>query len=316
MKFKYDPKIDEMLSGFMDGQLTPAEEAEVQRLVGKDKKVARRLNELERCRVLVNSLPPAEPPAKVVAGIQQLIRSRTSGREMEIESRRGARHLFVRHLLAASIMVGLLGILAAVIYKIASMPQGSPPVVALEPREPSRAQVGIYSLQLQTADFTGVDAFIKKLLDDSSWLKVEAKKEVPGRSTYRVLCSRGALEALMSDLAPVWSKFDAATLFVHTDTIGRYVSIEAIRPQQFADIARQDTADQRIRLAKDFATLNSIERLMPGGKLLAFEDSSFPELSAIPKPVLTSGGKNLAVAPKGASDQVRIDLSIVVSSHK
>lgn len=312
MMYKKDQRIEELLNGFIDDELTPAEQAEVQRLISKDKGIARRLTELERCRMLVNSLPPAEPPAEVIAGIKQLLRSRTTEGQKDIESRHGARHLFVRHLLAASIIVGLFGILAAVIFQITSSTDSRQPVVAVLPQESS---VGVYSLQFQTADFTGVDAFIKKLLDDSSWLKVEAQKEFQGRSTYRVLCSKAALEVLMSDLAPVWSKFDSATLVVHTQDLGRFVEIEAITPEQITDIAKQDTTDQRVRLAKDFAALNSIERLMPEQKLLALTGNN-PEIITIPKPVLTSGDKNSTTVPKGASDQVRVDLSIVVSAHK
>jgi hypothetical protein len=309
MIYEYDKKIEELLNGFIDGELTPQQLAEVQQLVRKDKGVARRLTELQRCRLLVSSLPPAEPPAEVVAGIKQAVKSRTAPLRTKIESPRGARHLFVRQLLAASVIVGLFGILAAVIFQIAAPTESHRPVVAVAPQESS---VGIYSLQLQTPDFTGVDAFIKKLLDDSSWLKVEAKQHSTDRSTYRVLCSRAALETLMSDLTPVWPKFDSAKLVVHTQDLGRAVEVDSITPDQITDIARQDNDDQRTRLAQDFATLNSVNRALPEQK----QTENSPEMLTIPKPVLTSGEKNPSPAPEGAFDQISIDLSIVVSSHK
>jgi hypothetical protein len=342
-----DPKIEELLNGFLDGELTEPEQAEVQRLISEDKEIARRLMELERCRMLVNSLPPAEPPAEVVAGIKQLIRSRTapstplpstalgtgpstplgtgrtSGREMEIESRRGTRQLFVRHVLAASVMIGLLGLLAGVIYMITSPADIKRPVAIVKPGPAetqkvvtdvaNEADIGVYSLRLQTADFTGVDAYVRKLLDESTWLKYESKKEGPGRSAYRVLCSKGGLEALVSDMAAVWSKFDSATLVVHTEDVSRSVAVEDVRPEQITDIAKQDTADARVRLAKDFAALNGIERTISEQTMFAFTDKTYPELTAIPKPVLTSSEKGSAAVPKGANDQVCVDLSIIVS---
>ena len=334
MMNRMDPKIEELLNGFVDGELTADEETQVRRLVAGNELIARRLKEIGRCRLLVNSLPPAEPPAEVISGLREILRSHSTIRDLHTERRRGARHLFVRQVLAASLIVGLLGLFAAVIFKITGPTESNRPVAVVQPKtnvtpqvSPATAEkvvadtigetgVGVYSLKLQTGDFTGVDAYIKKLLDESTWLKYESEKEGPGRSTYRVLCSKGALEALMSDLATVWSKFDSATLVVHTADVGRYVAVEGIRPEQVADIARQVTMDQRIRVAKDFAALNSAEQEMADHKVLAIENKTFPELIAIPKPVLTSGEKNSVVAPKGANDQVRVDLSIVVTGHK
>ena len=283
MMYEKNQKIEELLNAFIDDELTPEEQAQVQQLVSKDKGIARRLTELQRCRVLVSSLPPAEPPAEVIAGIKQLVQNRTVAVRRNIESPRGARHLFVRHLLAASVIVGLLGILAAVIFQIVTPTESMQSAVAVAGQQ---SGVGIYSLQLQTADFTGVDAFIKKLLTDNSSLKVEPGQHSADRSAYRILCSRTALESLMSDLTPVWPKFDSATLLVHTQDITSVVEIDGVRPEQVSDIARQVTDDQRTRLAKDFAALNCLERLMPEQKLTALSGNT-PEIITIPKPVLT-----------------------------
>ncbi|MBN2020951.1 MAG: hypothetical protein JW749_12095 [Sedimentisphaerales bacterium] len=313
-----EQKIEELLNGFADGELTQQEQAEVRQLVSADKEIAGRLKAIERCRLLVGSLPPAEPPAKVVAGIKQLISNRTNDGRIEIENRQGARHLLVRHVLAASVIVGLFGILAAVIFQVAGPTDVKNPV-AVEPKADKSptadAGIGVYSLQLQTADFAGVDAFVRKLLDESTWLKYEVKKEGPGRNTYRVLCSKGAFEALMSDLASIWSKFDSATLVVQTGDFGRSVAVEEVRPEQITVIAQQDTADERNHLAKDFAALNSIERITPERTVLALTDNTCPELIAIPKPVLTSSEKGSAAAPKGAADRVRVDLNIIISKY-
>ena len=120
----------------------------------------------------------------------------------------------------------------------------------------------------------------------------------------------------MSDLATVWSKFDSTTLIVRTDIAGQYVTVASVKPEQIADIARQDTIDGRVKLAKNFAMLNSVEQIMPDEKMLAATERSMPELTTIPKPVLTSGDKNTVTAPKGAWDKIQVDLSIVVAGHK
>ena len=338
MNFEQNPKIEELLNSYIDDELSADERSEVQRLVRENHTIAQRLRQLERCRVLVSSLPPAEPPAEVVAGIKQLLRNHSAGasKSKHIETRRGARHLFVRQVLAASIIIGLVGIFGAVVYKIVGPEETASPIVAVQPAPTAKPEVmpvetkkavavtaventmgiGLYSLQLQTADFTAVDAYVNKLLEESPWLRYEATKDQPGKSAYRILCSRGGLEAMMSDLATVWSKFDSTTLIVRTDNVGQDVTVASVKPEQIADIARQDTIDKRIKLANNFAMLNSVEQIMPGEKMLAATERSMPELTTIPKPVLTSGDKKTATAPKGAWDQVQVDLNIIVTGHK
>jgi anti-sigma factor RsiW len=340
MNFEQNPKIEELLNSYIDDELSTAERSEVQRLVRDNKNIAQRLHQLERCRELVSSLPPAQPPAKVVTGIKELIHSHPAGTvASEIERRRGARHLFIRQALAASIIIGVLGIMGAVVYQIVKPEENTTPIVAVEPaptiKQPASpvavkpqetknavvvaavpeetTSVGLYSLQLQTADFAAMDAYVNKLLEESPWLRYETTKDQPGKSAYRILCSRGGLEAMMSDLATVWSKFDSTTLIVRTDDVGRYVTVESVKPEQIADIARQNTIDNRVKLAKDFAALNSISQMMPNDKMLASSENQLPELTTIPKPVLTSGEKSSITAPKGAWDKIQVDLNIIVA---
>ena len=337
MNFEQNPKIEELLNSYIDDELSADERSEVQRLVRENHTIAQRLRQLERCKAMVSSLPPAEPPAEVVAGIKELIRSRSAGAvASEINRRQGARHLFIRQALAASIIIGLVGIMGAVVYKIVGPEETALPIVAVNPAPAIKPEVipvetkkavavaaaedttsiGLYSLQLQTADFAAVDAYVNKLLEESPWLRYEATKDQPGKSAYRILCSTAGLESLMNDLATVWSKFDSTTLIVRTDNIGQYVTVASVKPEQIADIARQNTTDGRVKLANDFAILNSVEQIMPDEKMLAATDRPMPELTTIPKPVLTSGDKNAATAPKGAWDQVQVDLNIVVTGHK
>ena len=340
MNFEQNPKIEELLNSYIDDELSADERSEVQRLVRENHTIAQRLRQIERCKSLVNSLPPAEPPAEVVAGIKQLLRnhSANTSKSTHIETRRGARHLFVRHVLAASIIIGLVGIFGAVVYKIVGPEETITPIVAVQlaptvkpiaspvatkPEETKKTvavaaventtSIGLYSLQLQTADFTAVDAYVNKLLEESPWLKYEATKDQPGKSAYRILCSTGGLEAMMSDLATVWSKFDSTTLIVRTDNVGQYVTVTSVKPEQIADIARQDTIDNRVKLAKNFAVLNSVSQIMSEEKMLALTDHSLSDLTTIPKPVLTSGDKNAVTAPKGAWDKIQVDLNIVVA---
>jgi hypothetical protein len=343
MKFDKNQNIEELLNGFVDGELSAQEAAEVQQLVEKDPSIARRLHEIETCRMLVSSLPHAEPPAGVVSGIKEVVQGKwsqgirvgyTQKRSSKFPTTPGHLHLFTRQVLAASIVVGLVGLLGAVIYRILEPQNSTTKIVAEVPEptvtEPEKAveavkaanqasAVVVYSLKLTTADFAGVDSFINKLLDESTWLKFQTAKVQPGQSAYRVYCSRAALEDLMTNLAPVWSRFDSTTLVVHNDNTSEQVAVEQVRPEQVADIAKQETITERVKLARDFAVINGVHRLLPQERMVALGSGiSAPEqeLITIPKPVLTSGEKSLLTTPKGFSDQVQVNLNIVLSLHK
>lgn len=322
-------KIEELLNSYLDGELSQRELTEVRRLVDRDESVACRLRELERCRLLVSSLPPAEPPAELVSGIQKLLHGRMTGVAGERdETRLGTLHLFMRQVLAASIIIGLAGLLMVVVFRIIGPGQPVPGTVAVQPGTTAstaspkaagavadEAGTGFYSLQIETDNFTAVDAFVNKLLGESPWLKFDSARELPGRSVYRVVCSRGGLKTLVYDLAPAWTEFDSTTLVVHTD-VSQYVTVESVRPEQITEIANQQTPDEQIKLAKDFAVLNSAERLASVQHVLAPADSDYPALTPIPRPVLTSGEERTADMPKDATDRVRVDLTIVVTGHK
>lgn len=334
MSFEQDSKTEELLNCYLDDELSSEQQEQVQRLIDQDEAVARRLSELQQCKTLVSALPPAEPPAEVVSAIRQLVQDSSAGEKARlghIDRQRGKRHLFARHALAAAVLIGLFGLLGAVIYRIAG-PQGEggryvvsqpqpavkPAVIARETAMPvgdttGPAGVQFYSLQLKTSDFTGVDAFVNKLLDENPSLRYEATKEQTGRSTYRVLCSRSVLEALVNDLSTVWARFDSATLFVQTGDIRDCVAVEAVQPEQITEISNQQTLEGRMRLAKDFAVINNLQENMPARRMLALAEGDYQELPAIPKPVLTSGEKKTIEPGEDDSEQVRVDLAIVVS---
>lgn len=343
MKFDKNTNIEELLNGFIDGELSAEEATEVQHLVDKDPSIARRLHEIETCRLLVSSLPPAEPPSAVVSRIREVVHGKWSQgirvgysqkhRVMTFSAGRGRLHLFTRQVLAASIIIGLVGLLGVVIYRAiepqysttgiiaeSSRPVTVNPEKAAEPAKTASQAgfIGVYSLNLTTTDFAGVDSFINKLLDESIWVKYQSAKSQPDQSIYRVYCSKEALEDLMTNLTPVWSRFDSATLVVNNDDTAEQVAVEQVRPEQVADIAKQGTNTERIRLARDFAVNNDIHRLLPQEKILAMGNNISPEpgLTSIPRPVLTSADKSLLTTPKGVTDQVQVDLRIVLSSHK
>jgi len=121
-----NPNIDELLNSFIDGELSQRQFTEVQRLITHDEQIAQRLHELQQCKVLVNSLPSTEAPAWLADEIKTTLERRTllEPPRRYYEEIQGARHLLLRKVLSAAAMIGLLTVLAAVIYTILA-PEGA-----------------------------------------------------------------------------------------------------------------------------------------------------------------------------------------------
>jgi len=117
---KEDANIDELLNSFLDGEATERERTEVERLIAHDPEVAKRMGELEKCRMLVSSLPYAEAPAKIVEEVKASV-GNMPVRALETEAfeqREGARELLIRQVVSVAALVALVAVLGVVIYTI------------------------------------------------------------------------------------------------------------------------------------------------------------------------------------------------------
>ena len=119
---KENHNIDELLNSFIDGELGPREQTEVQRLVANDAEIAGKLRELQKCRLMVSALPFDDAPAEMTADIKAALERKTllGTRHSDFEQRRGELHLFVRKFAAAAAMFLLVVALGAVVYMIVS----------------------------------------------------------------------------------------------------------------------------------------------------------------------------------------------------
>jgi len=176
---KPNPNLDELLSSFMDGELSPRQRTEVQRMAAHDPSVGRRLRQLQNCRTLLSSLPPAEAPGDLLEQIRQSLERKTLLQEQPVSARRsaGVIHLVFRKLVAAAAMISLLAVLGAVVYQVVAPVPGSglPPAVAVKPNPPLSAPVDMGGaapavvvadagfsgrLELETAAFVSTDAIV------------------------------------------------------------------------------------------------------------------------------------------------------------
>ena len=120
---KENVNIDELLNAFLDDELTRRQLAEVQRMLSHDRQVAQRLSELEKCRMLVNSLPIAEAPADILENVKASLETQTplDTQPEYSDQGRGARQLMMRKVLSAAAIVALVTVLGGVIYNIVAV---------------------------------------------------------------------------------------------------------------------------------------------------------------------------------------------------
>ena len=331
--------IDELLNGFIDGELSAREQTEVQRMIAHDERVAQRLRELQNCKVLVGSLPCAEAPAGMAEQIKaSLGRSAPIVQPpLRIENV-GARHLFLRKVAAVAAMVGLVAVLGAVVYTIVASDSGTERPVAVKDWErpvgelktvkpevrvaavtekpvlrPALAGMEFTGrLELETKELAIVEASINRAIEDNRLLERISPERQGNDRVYTINCGSEALLLLLADLDNIWQKFDSARLVVETDRVGEQVVVESVGTGQVIEIFKQDSLEARVAVARDFAVLNKMEELSPGKEMFAAIDDAQADLTVIPKPVLTSSEKAMKERASQPEEGQRVHLVIVL----
>jgi len=307
-------RIDELLNGYIDDELTAGQKAEVESLIDLDAKIAQRLRQFQKCRILVGSMPVAEAPASVLEGVKASLAdiSLPSEKQPTYREQAGKKYVLVRKVLAAAAMIGLAAVLSAVIHKYVPLQPA--------PEKPAARMVAASGfsgrLELKTSALNAVDAFIKSAIDDNGLSVTINPERRQGRRVYSFSCSREGLNSLLADLDNIWSKLDSATLFVNTEVFGVQTVVDAVTTKQIAEIAGQDNSEQRIGLAKDFAVLNNMAEHMPDKDIrVAIEagKSDLTEQLRVLKPVLTESQKSVKKPADQVQEKQKVRLTIILN---
>jgi len=306
-------RIDELLNSYIDDELTVERQAEVERLIDQDAKIAQRLRQLQKCQILVGSMPYAEAPASILEGVKASLADRSLPGEKQpaYEQQAGKKYVLLRKVLAAAAMVGLAAVLSAVIHRFV-LPKTAP-----EKTTARTVASSVFSgrLELKTSALNAVDAFIKSAIDDNGLSATINPERRQSRRIYSLDCTREGLHSLLDDLDNIWTELDSATLFVNTETFGVQTVVDAVTTKQIAEIAGQDSSERRIELAKDFAVLNNIAENLPDKEIrVAIEagDSSLTQQWRMLKPVLTSNQKTVKKPADQVQEKQTVHLTIIL----
>jgi len=329
---KPNPNLDELLSSFMDGELSPRQRTEVQRMAAHDPAVARRLRQLQNCRTLFCSLPPAEAPGDMLEQIKQSLERKTLLQEHPVSPRRaaGVVQLAFRKLVAAAAMIALVAVLGAVIYQIVSpVPDtGSRPfATAIDsprtlPEDGGPAPAIVVAdagfsgrLELRTAAFGSTDAFVRREIKTCGLASLAEAGMADDQRVYRVAGSREGVNRLIASLGGVWQDFDSASLRVDPlQGTADPVIIESVTPDQVAAVVARNSAEASFETAATYAVMNRLMRSVPGGELkLIHEDSAgLLAMDAIPMPKLTGPEEPGKATHTPAQGMAQASLTIVL----
>lgn len=334
--------IDELLNGFIDEELTIRQLTELRRLISNNADILKRLDELRKCKMLVNALAPVKAPDNMLDDIKAALERRTLlGQQTNAGMSRGHRHLIFRKVLAAAAMIGLFGVLAVVIYTIISpgsvkqkpmaVKEWSEPAKVAEIREAApvipavRKQVAKETavikgfsgtVELKTNNLAAANSAIKKAIEDNGLWDALIFTGPQNNGRYTINCTKKALTELLIDLNNIWTTFDSADFIIDSPqaTDGQIV-ISQVMPEQIAEIANLNSQEKRVELAKDLALLNKVPA-PGGGQETATGDDMIRKLintlKPTPKPVLTSGGGQNKIPGAKTEDEEKINLTIVI----
>ena len=305
---KDNKKLDDLLNAYMDAQLDQRKQTEVKRLLQHDPQIAERLAELEKLCSLVAALPVTEAPNTIVEDVKAKLERRTllGSDSKDFDEHEGAKHLLLMRAVSAAAIIALAVVLAGVVYTIVGpeptgenyavsenwikeeipMPESFKTVREKVASQAPTLKPFRGKLELKTAMFNGVDAFVKRSLVDSGIMLIELPVSETYKGFYNVRCSRTTLSLFVADLASIWDKFDSATLYVETPQPNADVVVENIAAYQVDDIIAERNFEKAVTIAKNIAALNAMTADLPGTALaMDITVESLP----IPKPVLTTG---------------------------
>ncbi len=284
---KEEMKIEELLNSYVDGELSVRQRTEVKRMAANDPKIAVRLRQIQKCRMLVSALPVVKAPSCIMENLKASLNAKTqTSRTNHVfvpEQSPKSRFILFRRIFAAAAMVLLAAVLMVVINML--MPSQTGDRVT---QIPSVADLRLSGkLELKTNDFRGVDSIISRAIEDSGLIGSVTSIKEGNRRVYTLNCSREGLNKLLNELKGNWDKLYFASFFVDTKVFGQSVEVETVTPSQIAKIVNQVNEDKSIEVAKDIAIINSVNYFLPDRGVFSSGGDVRLGLTTIPQPVLT-----------------------------
>ncbi|MCH7916505.1 MAG: hypothetical protein IIC50_00795 [Planctomycetes bacterium] len=306
---------EELLSNFVDGELSERQAEEVERLAEQEEAICQRINQLKNLKRLLAALPRFEAPPDLNDALKaQLARNVNFDHEKAapVDAPR-RRHAVLGRIGAAAAIVVIVIALWALIHSTRKpfkeeLPLAGP--LEISPMVPAGQAVSgglVARLELDVTFFSTVDTIMNRAIEYNG-LSPYTDKKVEGRvKVYHIRSSRQALIAFLEDFSPAWSKVERASLRLTTEDSGNPLVLESLSADQMQQIFQRESAGQSV----DFA-----RRLVDRLQELTREHLDLAA-ARVPNPMLTS--RESAAPPpidlSGASGELT-ELTIVLRPSK
>ena len=280
---KEEMKIEELLNSYVDGELSVRQRTEVTRMASNNPDIAKRLRQLQKCRTLISSLPQKQAPSHIMENLRAAINEHASSyEEMPVSKAseiKTVKFVHLRRVLAAAAMISIAAVLVVVIntFFISNVSENNGYANA--------SNNFSARLELKTGNFAGVNSVINKAIEGNGLSNSYTSEKLSNRRIYTVNCSKKALDGLLTELNDNWQELESAVLFVNTKVFGQQIKIEEVTAGQISQIANQANSEQSMRIAKDIAIINSVNKLLPESNTVSGSDIRSGTI-AIPQPVL------------------------------
>ncbi|MBN1816930.1 MAG: hypothetical protein JW828_06190 [Sedimentisphaerales bacterium] len=286
MSTEKTPNLDEMLSAYLDGQLSDRPSNELKRMIRHDPDIAARFQALQRQRELLAALPVEKAPPTMAQDILANLERRFILDEYPkiTGTSAGARQLFMRRILATAAMLLPLGVLAVVLWQIlgpVSIPlpwAGNNKTTVPSPVNPGEGTIEmppanpIYvafsgSLELSTRAAADLQNQLPQAIFRNGLRDTSAPPRLENNAmVYAIRGTTEQVTGLLEELRGLWGRCEKATLTVHGPDATRAAVVEDVTIAQAVTVLCQPSDQQRMWTAERYARANVLENslLTPG----------------------------------------------------
>jgi hypothetical protein len=319
--------IDELLSCYLDGELTKRQHTEVKRLFSHDSDLVRKLGIMRKQKLLLSAIPSVSAPATMLDDIKaslerKLILDDFSHRSAESL---GAKHLMFRHSMTAAIVLVLLGTLAYVVFQILGPGSYSkkpvisslPPTVSVkkvikpEPVVVVAAQVFTARLEFITSDVAAMSDVVSKAIYNNDLFPNTYPTRETDINTWQITGPIGRVTALLDEMHVIWDSCQKTQFTVYDEQDGSHIVIDGAMAKQVVDVFRRRSIHDRILSARSFSEFNQMHATMDSAK--DGEDKatrSLPLDIPVPRPHYASGKQVEIEADESALEKVSFTIVV------
>jgi hypothetical protein len=311
---------NELISGHIDGQLTPRQMTELKRLLAHDPQCQREVEAMERQQRLLQSLPVESAPAGLSQEIQTALeRQFILGGSIRHSDKAGKWGLRLRRMATAAAMV-LLPLLAlgVVVYTILQPTEQTPntssgPITAIENSSSAGALAAspelLFSavLQFQTNQPIAANDFIEKKIHTLGLMNFTTPQRQSDRTSYKIVCSRKYVEGLVGELTDLWSHSEKASYALLDTSTKQPVRVDGIDAQQALAMIRLADISIAAKLARNISEQNTQKALVKTNPA----DAASRQLPEKPSKPILAWDKDTQQVPADGQDTICLVIEVL-----